>query len=408
MNQLKQVDIMALDAFGQGIAKEQGKTIFVKQALPGEKVDIHLTEEKKQYAKAEVVKRYNQSQLRVQPACRHFGVCGGCQLQHASTTLQQKSKQQALQHLLERDAGVDIKHLKIDVIAADSYAYRRRARLALRMVKDRLVMGFRKENSNDIVNIEMCPVLMPKLANLIQPLRNTLNSLTNKRALGHVEIVEVESGIVIVLRHIKPLSEQDQQQLFDFAKRQQLSVYLHGETLVQLTQNDDPYYYIEELKLTFSPLDFIQVNQKVNQKMVAKALDWLALTDSDCVLDLFCGMGNFSLPIAKFAKQVVGIEGVKALVEKATTNVVINQQRNKSQRLNASFYQHDLDNLNNHVTWLHTTPFNKILLDPARSGALNMVKQIVSMTCSTIIYISCNPATLARDSKILLDAGYKI
>ncbi|WP_392566489.1 23S rRNA (uracil(1939)-C(5))-methyltransferase RlmD [Utexia brackfieldae] len=406
--QLLQVEIDSIDAFGQGIAYDKGKTIFIPQALPGERVDIRLFEEKKQYAKGQVVKRYNQSTSRVTPLCPHFGVCGGCQLQHASPEQVQQSKLASLCHLMTRESGADLTDTKTEIVAASPYHYRRRARLALRFIKHQLLMGFRRETSNDIIDVKVCPVLVPELEALIVPLRDCLNQLSIKRELGHVELIAVDSGLLVVLRHLQPLPESDKARLIQFGLTHQSTVYLQGHSLVCLHTERMPYYRLDDLTLTFSPLDFIQVNGLVNQKMVAKALSWLALTNDDQVLDLFCGMGNFSLPIAKTAKQVVGVEGVHTLVEKAKMNTELNNKTQTTHPLNALFYQENLDDISPNTLWLSQANIDKVLLDPARQGALNVMAKLVEINSSHLVYISCNPATLARDSKILIEAGYKI
>ena len=400
------VEVHALDAFGQGVAAHSGKTIFIKNALPGETVDIQLTEDKKQFAKARVLKRYNDSPERVIPRCPHYDECGGCQMQHVAEKLQQQSKQAALLNLMSRETKQDIASEQCSVVAAGEYGYRRRARLAVMWQKGKLQMGFRQELSSDIINIQTCPVLVKPLDDLLIPLRTCLNQLKSKQVIGHVELLSVESGLIIVLRHTQPLVESDYLSLIQFAQKYQLSLYLHGTELVCVTEDKTPYYQIDDLALTFSPLDFIQVNGQINQKMVEQALSWLELSSNDEVLDLFCGMGNFSLPMAKVAKQVIGVEGVDALVEKAQTNTILNKDLLDS-ACHIEFYQQNLDELPKHPVWLKNS-INKVLLDPARVGALTVITQIATKDLSHIVYISCNPATLARDSKILTEQGYKL
>lgn len=405
------VTIDDLDAFGQGVAHHQGKTVFVKSALPGEKVDILLTESKKNYAKAKTTKYHNQSPERVNPVCHHYQVCGGCDMQHISSRLQHQAKANALINLLQKEGGLspsDLSALQTEIIADKPYGYRRRARLAINWVKNGLMIGFRQSESSQIIDIQQCPILTHELESLLIPLQNCLRQLKNKKGLGHVELISVESGVIVLLRHVTPLNDEDKDRLTRFAEQNQVSFYLQGEHCVALTDNNEHYYEIEQLQLTFSPLDFIQVNRNINQKMVAKALDWLALTPTDRVLDLFCGMGNFSLPIAVKSHFVIGIEGVDALVEKAKLNVIRNQGILNNAKID--FFVSNLDDnqpfemLNQH----DLVRVNKVLLDPARSGALNAIAKIVKIQPSHIVYISCNPATLARDSKQLIEAGYRI
>ncbi|OCG01448.1 23S rRNA (uracil(1939)-C(5))-methyltransferase RlmD [Gilliamella sp. wkB112] len=401
------VTISSLDSFGHGVTHHKGKTIFVKSALPNEIVDIQLTEDKKNYAKAKVIKYHNKSAERIIPKCDYYQKCGGCELQHISSHLQQQSKYDALIKLLQKESGAFLEPVLAhspQIIADQPYHYRRRARLAINIIKGELYIGFRQAESNQIINIEHCPVLVPQLDKLLAPLQHCLRKIKQINALGHIELIYVDSGIILVLRHTKSLTETDTNLLKQFAQNHNLSLYLHGDDLVHIIGKTEHYYLINHLKLTFSPLDFIQVNSKINQKMITQALDWLDLKSTDEVLDLFCGMGNFSLPMATLCKSVTGIEGVNALVEKAKFNTILNSSNLCAK---SNFLTSNLDDSQQFLRWSQTT-FNKVLLDPARSGALNVIIEIVKIKPSKIVYISCNPATLARDSKLLIAAGYQI
>ena len=401
------VTVSSLDAFGQGVASHNGKTIFIKSALPDETVDIKLTEDKKNYAKATVIKYYNQSNERVKPQCEYYQKCGGCELQHISSHLQQQAKYSALINLLQKEGGQNLASVIKDspqIIADQPYHYRRRARLAINLVKGELFIGFRQAESNQIINIAHCPILVEQLDLLLAPLQNCLRKIIQKKALGHIELIAVDSGVIIVLRHTLPMTSQDTELLKQFAQEQNISLYFYGEELVHITGNKEHYYLINHLKLTFSPLDFIQVNSKINQKMINQALEWLTLKPTDNVLDLFCGMGNFSLPMATLSKSVTGIEGIGALVEKAKFNAQLN---NKEICAKTYFLINNLDDKQQFNTWNHAT-FEKVLLDPARAGAYNAAAEIVKIAPEKIVYISCNPATLARDCKQFIDKGYKI
>lgn len=396
------VTVNDLDAFGQGIAKHRGKTLFIAGALPGEDVEIKITEDKRQYAKANVIRRFNDSPLRIKPHCVHFGQCGGCQQQHASPELQRQSKLAALQHLLERQSESPL--TVGEILSGDAFHYRRRARLGLQydVKSKRLIMGFRKTASNDLVEITQCPVLQEDLERLIIPLKVCLESLDRPDKLGHVELVSADSGLIIVLRHLSVLSTNDRQKLIDFAKQYRLSVYLAAkEQGLELLFGHEPYYAIDGLNLFFSPQGFIQVNKNINQKMIEKALEWLDINKDDRTLDLFCGVGNFTLPIAKRAGFVVGIEGVNDLVELGRRNAGHNQLNN------VQFFHENLESDLSSQQWARQR-FNKVLLDPARAGAFDVMSQLIKLSPQTIVYVSCNPATLARDCKILLTAGYKL
>jgi len=394
------VTIEALDGFGQGVAKHQGKTLFVGGALPGEKVQVQLSEDKRHYARGKATRILTRSPERQSPRCPHFGVCGGCQQQHASEALQQQSKRDALERQLSHACG---QSLQVDeIIHGDSWHYRRRARLSLRWDPRQQVleMGFRRQGSNAIVNIAQCPVMVQPLSDLLPAIHACLSGLDAVRDLGHLELVQADNTRVMVLRHLKPLSASDQQKLERFSQSHQLTLFFAPDSdSLQRICGEMPYYQSHKLKLYFSPQDFIQVNDKVNQQMVATALRWLDLQPGDRVLDLFCGMGNFTLPLGKVAESVVGIEGVSALVRQGTYNA----QQNAMQ--NVTFWQHDLDQDVTGQPWAEQG-FSKVLLDPARGGAAGILSHIIALAPQRIVYVSCNPATLARDSEPLLAAGY--
>lgn len=391
-----------LDPFGQGVARHNGKAIFISGLLPDEQAEVTLTEDKKQFARAKVKRLLTRSPERVAPRCPHFGICGGCQQQHASEPLQQRSKSASLQRLISRETGLDI--IPESVISGPEYGYRRRARLGLQFQpkQQQLVMGFRKSGSNDLVPIKACPVLAPALASLLQPLHECLAEMKAVRRLGHAELVLADNGPVLVLRHLDPLKEQDLARLHNFSAQHRVMLYLQGndDELVKLC-DDVPFYQVDGLRLFFSPRDFIQVNDAVNQRMVAQALEWLEVESTDRVLDLFCGMGNFTLPLAKRAKQVVGVEGVATLVANGLYNAQINALNN------VEFFQHNLEDDVTRQPWAKLG-FDKVLLDPARAGAAGVMDHIVKLAPQKVVYVSCNPTTLARDSQILIAAGYRM
>ena len=394
--QIITVDVTDLDPFGQGVARHDGKALFIPGLLPDERAEITLTEEKRQYARGQVKRRLNDSPQREKPRCPHFGVCGGCQQQHASIALQERSKSNALARLLKHDVN--------EVIADKPWGYRRRARLSLNYQPKtaRLEMGFRKANSSDIVDVKQCPILVPRLEALLPEVRKCLSDLQGVRHLGHVELVLANSGPLMVLRHTAPLSAKDREKLERFSHSHELDLYLapQSEILEQLS-GETPWYDSDGLRLTFSPRDFIQVNDGVNQQMVATALDWLDIQPDDRVLDLFCGMGNFTLPLAKRAHSVVGVEGVAALVEKGRDNAIHNGLQN------VTFFHENLEEDVTQQPWA-AHGFDKILLDPARAGAPGVMQHIIKLAPKGVVYVSCNPATLARDSEALLAAGYQI
>lgn len=394
--QIITVTVNDLDPFGQGVARHQGKALFVPGLLPQEQAEVTLVEDKKQYARAQVKRRLNDSPQREAPRCPHFGVCGGCQQQHASIELQQQSKRAALSRLMKRDVD--------DIIAAEPWGYRRRARLSLNYQPktQQLQMGFRKANSSDIVDVVQCPVLVPQLEALLPAVRECLTGLKSQRQLGHVELVQADNGPLMVLRHTAALPAADKEKLERFSQTHGLSLYLAPQSeILEHIHGDEPWYTSDGLRLVFSPRDFIQVNDGVNQQMVRTALAWLDIQPQDRVLDLFCGMGNFTLPLAKLAASVVGVEGVPALVEKGRENAALNGLQN------VTFFHENLEEDVTRQAWAKHG-FDKILLDPARAGAPGVMAHIIKLAPQRVVYVSCNPATLARDSDALLQAGYRM
>lgn len=394
--QIITVEATDLDPFGQGVARHNGKALFIAGLLPNERAEVTLTEDKSKYSRGQVKRRLNDSPERVTPRCPHFGVCGGCQQQHASVALQQSSKSTALARLMKHDVN--------EIIAGQPWGYRRRARLSLSYEPktQKLAMGFRKAASNDIVDVKQCPVLAPHLEALLPHLRNCLSDLQGVRALGHVELVLADNGPLMVLRHTAPLSAQDREKLERFSHSHELTLFLAPQSeILERVSGDAPWYLSDGLRLTFSPRDFIQVNDGVNQQMVAKAIEWLDVQPDDRVLDLFCGMGNFTLPLAQRAASVVGVEGVNALVEKGQQNARHNTLEN------LTFFHENLEEDVTQQPWAKHG-FDKILLDPARAGASGVMQHIIKLAPKRVVYVSCNPATLARDSEALLSAGYQI
>ncbi|EMQ0962846.1 23S rRNA (uracil(1939)-C(5))-methyltransferase RlmD [Citrobacter sp. Cb008] len=394
--QIITVTVNDLDPFGQGVARHNGKALFIPELLPQESAEVVITEDKKQFARAQVKRRLNDSPQREVPRCPHFGVCGGCQQQHASISLQQRSKSAALSRLMKCEVS--------DVIADTPWGYRRRARLSLnyRPKEQKLQMGFRKSASSDIIDVKQCPILVPQLEALLPHIRACLESLQGLRHLGHVELVQAGSGTLMILRHTAPLSVQDKEKLECFSHSQGLSLFLAPQSeILESISEESPWYDSNGLRLTFSPRDFIQVNEGVNQQMVARALEWLDVQPEDRVLDLFCGMGNFTLPLATRAANVVGVEGVPALVEKGRENALNNGLHN------VTFFHENLEEDVTRQPWAKNG-FDKVLLDPARAGAAGVMQHIIKLEPIRVVYVSCNPATLARDSDALLNAGYVI
>lgn len=388
------VDVNSLDSFGQGVARHQGKTLFVSGALPGERVQAELREEKRNYSHAVVKQTVITSPERVAPRCRYFGRCGGCQQQHASVALQQRSKADALGRMMKREVD--------EIISGDAWGYRRRARLSLKFTPKGLQMGFRQAASDKLVDIRHCPVLAPQLEALLAPLHDCLAGLQGASQLGHAELVLADNGPLLVLRHLAPLCAADRKNLECFSHSHHLALFLAGQNdILEQVCGEAPWYQSEGLRLMFSPRDFIQVNDGVNQQMVTRAMEWLALSRQDRALDLFCGMGNFTLPMAQWAGQVVGVEGVPALVEKGKENAAYNNLNN------VTFWHENLEQDVTRQPWA-ADGVDKVLLDPARAGAAGVMAQIGRLAPERVVYVSCNPSTLMRDSAALCATGYQI
>lgn len=393
-------EIVDLDYQGLGVAKIQGKTWFIDNALPSETVQFRVTEDKRRYGLGVTEKIHRASAIRQMPKCRFFGKCGGCQSQHIPVDMQREAKQKALFQRLQK-LQKDIEFMPM--ITGTPWQYRRRIRLS--MLFDgktrRLEMGFRRKGSSQIVAVDRCEAIEPALNDLLPDLTALFARFSQPMSLGHAELVAADNGVAMLLRITQSLAESDRTLLLDFAGLHGLNLFVQDNRAVRLLHGEAPYYEIRELRLQFDMSDFIQVNAELNRQMVATALDWLALKPTDRVLDLFCGMGNFTLPISRLVKSAVGIEGVSAMVEKAAKNAEQNHCEN------VEFYRADLDSSFTDKPWA-SRPFDKILLDPPRGGAAFALSALTRLQAEKILYVSCNPATLVRDAENLLQAGYRL
>ncbi|OOR98432.1 23S rRNA methyltransferase [Haemophilus paracuniculus] len=390
--------IEGLDYQGLGVAKHQGKTWFIENALPSEEVEIRILDEKRQYGRGQAVRFLKKSPLRQTPSCELYGKCGGCQMQHIPLDLQRETKQQALFQRLQKFQSKPIQFEPM-IVGRDK-GYRRRARLSISVQNQQVSLGFRQQNSQQIIPLAQCEVLADPLSALLPALQNLLSEWQQKKRLGHIELVQADNTIVLLLRHLGAVNEADQERLLTFARHYHLSLFVMcEEDRIEHWSGELPYYHIHGLKLAFSVRDFIQINGELNHKMVDHALQWLDLQPQDRVLDLFCGMGNFTLPIAQRAGYVVGVEGVAEMVAQAHQNAVTSGLKN------VNFYQTNLDESFVDKEWAAES-FNKILLDPARNGAYFALDHLCELNPERIVYVSCNPATLVRDAQKLVEKGY--
>jgi 23S rRNA (uracil1939-C5)-methyltransferase len=407
--------ITRLDFNGCGVGVYQHNNIFIDGTLPGETVIAKIIEQKNKYLRGKLIEVVSQSEKRIEADCEHFSNCGGCDLQHLTPQAQLSFKQQKVKELFERQR-VDPSHTKkskpplveialpwLESITSQVWHYRRKARIGVQYNKSgQATIGFRQRGSNQLVAIKKCPVLVAPFDELFKPLNQVLTKLSGSNPVGHIELI-VTDVLNLTVRQLVKMSDQDRELWLAFSQQYQCQVMVDdGKSISPLTTCESLSYLIDDdVKLQFFPDDFIQVNHDINTKMVAQAIEWLALKPQDNVLDLFCGLGNFSLPIAKRVANVIGVEGVDKMVQQAKDNARDNHINN------CQFYQADLNSDWQNYPWINET-FNKALLDPARAGAYKAIEQLVKLNIQQLLYVSCEPSTLAKDSALLLSHGYKI
>ncbi|MFL9812254.1 23S rRNA (uracil(1939)-C(5))-methyltransferase RlmD [Stutzerimonas sp. VN223-3] len=389
---------------GRGIAFLDGRTWFVEGALPGEDVEARVLGARSQIVEARSERILTASELRRAEPCPHARICGGCTLQHLPAADQLTLKQRSLAEQLSRLAGIE-PQIWAAPLSGPEFGYRRRARLAVRWNNkaQRLDVGFRAGASQDIVSIRECHVLVQPLQTLLPALLTVLQALDKPQAIGHVELFSGTAEAVLV-RHTVALADADLQRLKAFTLEQGVQLWLQGEGQPQPLE---PAYTLGyrlpawDLELAWRPGDFVQVNAPVNEAMVAQALEWLVPEPGERVLDLFCGLGNFALPLARKGAEVIAVEGVEEMVERARTNAAHNGLEN------AHFYQADLSKPLIEAQWAKGG-FAAVLLDPPRDGALELARQMQTLGARRVVYVSCNPATLARDAAELVRQGFQL
>ncbi|MFG0380005.1 23S rRNA (uracil(1939)-C(5))-methyltransferase RlmD [Pseudomonas sp. zbq_18] len=400
----QKLDIERLANDGRGIGFVDGRSWFVAGALPGEEVEARVLATRAQVVEARTERVLRAVEQRRQPPCAHAGQCGGCTLQHLPHGEQLALKQRSLTEQLQRVAGVQPDEWAAPLVGSE-FAYRRRARIAVRWdVKNKhLDVGFRAASSQDIVAIGDCPVLVQPLQTLLRALPAQLRGLDKPQAIGHVELFHGTRSAMLV-RHTASLGEADLLRLRAFCSEHAAQLWLQGSGEPEADQQGQRLGYRLEpwnLELQYRPGDFVQVNGQVNQAMVEQALDWMAPHTGERVLDLFCGLGNFALPLAQTVAEVVAVEGVEVMVQRAQANAEDNGLGN------AHFFQADLSKPLAEAHWA-SRGFDAILLDPPRDGALEVVKGIHRLGARRLVYVSCNPATLARDTAELVAQGYRL
>ncbi len=409
------VEVESLDLEARGIAHypsenetSTGKVVFIEGALPGERVQLETIKRKKTYEIARVARIERASAARVAPRCAHFGVCGGCSMQHLDPRAQLAIKQRVLEDNLWHLARLR-PELILRPIQGPDWQYRYRARLSVRYVpkKGGVLVGFRERASSYVADIRECAVLPQAVSALLMPLRQLIDQLSIRDRLPQIEYAQGADVTVLVLRILEPLSAADETLVRAFAQAHAVQIWLQPkgpDTVAPFHPLDAPplSYALPEFGVTmpFRPTDFTQVNHRINRVLVSTAIGLLAPTKTDRVLDLFCGLGNFTLPLATRVAQVHGIEGSPALVQRAADNAMANQIAN------ATFAARNLFEVTS-AEFASWGRFDRILIDPPREGALEIARALAHIDDAPrrIVYVSCNPATLARDAAVLVHEG---
>lgn len=404
--------VAALTHDGEGVVRGEGKTAFVCGALPGEVVRFQRKKRHRQYDEAVLVEVMTAAADRVPPPCAHFGMCGGCSLQHLSPDKQIEAKHAELRETLERVGKVSPDEW-LEPLRGPDLAYRRRARLGARFVikKGRVVVGFRERLSHFVAALERCRVLAAPLGELIEPLGVLLSSLTIREHIPQIEVAAADNATALVLRVMQPPSASDLEQLADFERAHGVRFYLQTgglDTVARMpgAPTESPLNYRLpdfDVELEFTPTDFVQINGPMNRLLVSRAVELMQLTPESRVLDLYCGLGNFTLALARKAGHVVGVEGEAALIERARHNA----RRNGI--THAEFHTANLAEPPPSDAIWRQSGFTHVLLDPPRVGAREVLSTVAQFEPQRVLYISCHPGSLARDVGILVhDHGFTL
>ncbi|MHB0774025.1 methyltransferase domain-containing protein [Halomonas sp. WWR20] len=389
---------------GRGVAHATtGKTVFVDAALPGERVQVAVHRTRKRFDEAHIVAQLSEAASRVVPPCPHYTRCGGCDLQHLALVEQRQHKIKVLQELFARQ-GLELPG-EVGLIAGHGSGYRRRARLGVKVDAQGAVhLGFRARRSDHLVDIDSCFVLTPSLARLLEPLREQLEALDAPRRVGHLELIDADAGPCVIVRQLREVPE-DAERWRAFAERHGVSVAWRAgrDPLVLTWLGAIPDLSVSlslgerELQLGFAPGDFLQVNAEVNQALVQTAIDWLAPRGDERVLDLFAGVGNFTLALAPHVASITGIEGSQMMTERLSQNA-----------RRAGLHQVDARQADLGSATLSFDAVDVVLLDPPRDGADSVCRALAQSDVRHILYVSCDPASLARDAAHLVQGGYRI
>ncbi len=407
--------IESLSHDGRGIARLDGKTTFIDNALPGEQVFFQYTYMRRKFDEGRAVEILEASPDRVEPPCAHALICGGCSLQHVAPASQIRRKEAVLAEQLDHFGGLQPESW-LAPLTGPVTGYRGKARMGAKFIDARgeTLVGFREKRNSFIADLHRCEVLIPEVGHRLDDLRALMDGLESRHRIPQIEVARGDDAVALVFRHLDPLPAADLAKLVAFCQDKGLQLYLQpgNESTVHRVwpeQGEERLYYrhaphgpdTEGAELAFHPTDFTQVNAEINRRMVPLALDLLEVEAHHQVLDLFCGLGNFTIPAARRAARVVGVEGSDAMVERGYENA----RRNDLENL--EFHAWDLSREPEGQPWARQA-YHRVLLDPPRSGALEMVRLMPHFGADRLVYVSCNPATLARDAGELVARGYRL
>ncbi|MBS0375112.1 MAG: 23S rRNA (uracil(1939)-C(5))-methyltransferase RlmD [Proteobacteria bacterium] len=405
----EEAEVVDLDHDGRGVARLGGKAVFIPGALPGERVRLRRTRRRARHDEALLLEVLRAAPERVEPACGHYGRCGGCALQHLAPAAQLAAKERELLTQLERIGRVVPAQVLAPLTGA-GYGYRRRARLGVRFLakSGRAIVGFRERHSPLLADVRDCRVLAPPVGPLCEPLGEMLGLLSIADRVPQVEVAVGEGATVLVLRVLAEPSAADRARLRDFGARHGVEFWLQPGGVESAAPLEGPGATLEyrlpefDVTLGFGPLDFVQVHAELNRRMVATAVELLAPAPGDAVLDLYCGLGNFTLPLARRARSVLGVEGEAGLIARARANA------DRNGITNARFAVADLSRPLDAEPWARER-FERVLLDPPRAGALEVLPRVAAGAPRRVVYISCHPASLARDAGLLVhEHGFRL
>jgi 23S rRNA (uracil1939-C5)-methyltransferase len=405
----EEADIVDLSHEAKGVARIDGKAVFVADSLPGERVLMRRVGRHRRFDEAVLERVLRPSADRVPAECPHFGLCGGCALQHLAPEAQLAFKQAQLIENLARLGEVEPGRV-LEPLTGPVWAYRRRARLGVKLVpkKGRVLVGFRERSAPYVADLHECRVLVPPAGALMDPLAALVAQLSIAARVPQVEVAVADDACALVLRVLDEPSAADLDLLAGFEREHAVRIYLQPggiESIRSLGGAAEPLHYSLRafgLRIEFEPADFIQVNGTLNDAMVSRAVELLDAGPGERVLDLFCGLGNFSLPLATRAGQVVGIEGERGLVERARRNATLNRLSN------TAFYDSNLAADMSDATWARGG-YDRVLLDPPRAGAREVLPVVGASGAARVVYISCHPGSLARDAGILVrEHGFRL